>query len=226
MARALCRAWLAFATCVALAGPALADCVDRQAFMANGEITTKGGERWSYGVVIGGDGGMRGTLSGRAGGQADVTFDLMRGYHIDFAGEGLARRLAPAETAAEPPGTRLTVALTPRGRLPEAEPGKGWSGRVLAHVFAQGPDDYNRREIATARLEGRYSFLDEKRADISGCSYRLVPVELVLTRKDDTVLQRRLLHFPDLGVSVVTIWGPDADGPQRRAGITAVRLGN
>lgn len=191
-------------------------------FNSLGEIRTQGGGTYAYGVTVGGEEVMRGSLADRPQGLPEQSFDLDTPYHIDFADAGLARLLAPDAAAAEPEGTALSVVFTPETPLPPAVPGQGWSGTFRASVFAQGPDDYNRREIGEAPVEGRYSFLDEITATFDGCAQGIQPVELVLTVQGEPALQRRLLYFPDLGVSAITRWGPDADGPLRKTGITSI----
>lgn len=205
-----------------LATPALADCPDAGTFASQGEIRTNGGGTYSYGQTVGGETVMRGTLTDAPIGLTEIGFDLLSGYHIDIGGPGLARRLAPEATAAVPEGTLLSVAFTPTTALPEAVPGQGWTGSVAATVFARAPDAANRRPIAEAELDGMYVFLDEITADFPGCPQRVQPVELVLLLQGEPVLKHRILHFPDLGVSAITRWGADADGPLRKTGITGL----
>lgn len=209
---------------LALGCPALADCLDMGAFNSAGEIRTKGGGTYTYGLTVGGPAEMVGYLTSRAGGLPEVSFTLAQGYHINFGDAGLARLLAPEATAAESHGSALTVAFYPQGDLPKAIPGQTWSGAFSATVYALGGDDYNRRDIGTASLSGSYRFLAEISADFDGCSYRIIPVELELTYEGQTALKRRVLYFPDLGVSAITKWGPDAEGPERTTGITALGI--
>jgi len=207
---------------LALASPAQAECPDAGTFASQGEIRTKGGGTYSYGQTVGDETVIRGTLTGAHIGLAEVSFDLQAGYHIGFGGPGLTRRLAPEASAAEPEGTLLSVAFTPTSELPEPIPGQGWTGTFAATAFAQGPQDQNRRPIAEATLDGMYVFLDEIIADFPGCPQRVQPVELVLILQGEPVLKHRVLYFPDLGVSAITRWGPDADGPLRKTGITGI----
>lgn len=213
--RALCAVLL-------LSTPALADCPEPWMFNSLGQITTRGGGTYLYGQTVGGETVMRGTLTGGPNGLPETTFDLDSPYHIGIASEGLARLLAHDAAAAEAKGTALTVAFAPAGPLPAPVPGQGWSGQVTASVFASGADDYNRRPIAEATLDAHYSFLAEISADFGGCAQRVQPVELKLDWQGQTVLKRRVLYFPDLGVSAITKWGPDADGPARTTGITGM----
>ncbi len=216
----------AMVTCMALAAPALADCFVDESFFGTGLIKTKGGGTYSYGVSVGGEAVMQGSLQYRPNGLRDAQFDLKAGYHIEFADAGLARLLAPETTAAEANGTELFVIFSPKGDLPDAAPGTGWKGKVSATVFAIGEGDYNRRAIGEALLDGSYVFPAEMQAEISGCTYRIQPAELTLTYQGETALSRRVLFFPDLGVSAITKWGPDADGPERKTGITGFAVGD
>jgi hypothetical protein len=209
---------------LALVGPAQAECPAPWMFNSLGEIRTSGGGTYLYGMTVGGESVLRGTLTGGPNRLAEQTFDLEVGYHVGIAGAGLARLLAPDATSAEPDGTKLTVGFAPKGGLPVAMPGASWSGTVSATVFAQGADDYNSRVIGEAVLDARYSFLDEISADFDGCPQRIQPVELTLTWQGQIALQRRILFFPDLGVSAITKWGPDADGPAKKTGITGIGL--
>lgn len=218
------RSLVIWALSLALGAPVMADCLTETSFFGTGEIRTKGGGTYSYGITVGGVGQMVGYLTGRPDGLPEVNYNLEAGYHIEFANAGLARLLAPEASAAEPSDSLLTVAFSPKGKLPEASPGQSWSGEFSATVFAEGPDDYNRRNIGEAELSGSYSFLAEISAEFDGCSYRIIPVELDLTYQGQTALKRRILYFPDLGVSAITKWGPDADGPARTTGITALGM--
>lgn len=202
--------------------PMGAECVDGASMQGAGEIATKGGGVWQFALTVGGPADVTAYLLHDPVWPQEPDVALKYGYHIGFAGEGAARLLAPDAAAAEAKGTDLSVSFLPKGKLPEPVPGKVWKGKFSAWVYAQAKGDYNIREIGTAKLDGSYTFLDEKRADISGCSYRIIPVEMKLTYQGETALQRRLLYFPDLQVAAVTIWGPDADGGQRKTGITGI----
>ena len=62
------------------------------------------------------------------------------------------------------------------------------------------------------------------------CALRISPGEAAdlsdaEALKGAVVLKRRGLYFPDLGVSVITRRGPDADGPERKFGVTGFGYG-
>lgn len=114
------------------------------------------------------------------------------------------------------PGGTVTHDTFRYGAQPKARPGTGWTGRIAySHDF----DSYSTGPQPTlrAKLDGRYEFQAEKVVKISGCDYRIIPVEVLLTVLDPedgevyTVQKRRLIHFPDHGFSVVTRAGPDND---------------
>jgi hypothetical protein len=197
-----------------LCAPAGAACRDASAFQSIGSINTKGGGTYVFGMTVGGVSAMRGTLERRGNGLPDRSFDLDTPYHIDFADAGFVRAVATDTAATLPQGTILSAGLSaPRG-LPDAVPGTAWDGRMIAAIRADGV------AVAEVPLDGHYSFLAEMQAEIDGCTYRIQPVELTLALQGSTVLQRRVLYFPDLGVSAITRWGPDADGAERTTGIT------
>jgi hypothetical protein len=208
------------------AGLAQADCVDAEVFSGLGQIITKGGGTYFYGETVGGPAVMRGSLQNRPDNLPDVTFDPEQGYDIGFGGAGLALRLAPDAVAALPLDSELLVTFWATSALPQAVPGKVWQGKVEASIQAMPPTEHNMHTIGTAMLTGTYSFLTEKSAEISGCTYRIIPVEMTLTDADETVLRRRILYFPDLGVSAITLWGPDADGAQRKSGVIGFASGS
>lgn len=99
---------------------------------------------------------------------------------------------------------------------PKADPGKSWTGRVrVSHDFdsaSTGP-----QPTEHYKAEAQYVFAPQQVVAISGCDYRVVPTDVLLSVRDPEdgnvyVLQkRRLIHFPDYGFSVVTKAGPDRD---------------
>ena len=191
-----------------------AACRDANAFQGVGSINTQGGGTYIFGMTVGGVSVMRGTLERRGNGLPDRSFDLDTPYHIDFAEAGFVRTVAPGVAEAAPAGTVLSAELRAQRGLPDALPGTAWDGRMIAAIRADGVD------VAEVPLDANYSFLAEMQAEIDGCIYRIQPVALTLALQGSTVLQRRVLYFPDLGVSAITRWGPDAEGAVRTTGIT------
>ena len=133
------RSLVIWALSLALGAPVTAECLTEESFFGTGEIRTKGGGTYSYGITVGGQGQMVGFLAGRPDGLPEVNFDLEAGYHIDFANAGLARLLAPEASAAEPSNSLLTVAiLTPR-QAARGQPRTILVGRILGHDLCAGP---------------------------------------------------------------------------------------
>ena len=123
--------------------------------------------------------------------------------------------------------------------------GKSWRGTVKYTRDQDGPSIGPQPQI-TARLLADYQFLAEKSVTISGCAYRVIPVELTLQVTaqsraraegapvgwfedsiDRSYLTRRLIYFPDIGFSVITRESSDMDaGGMEQNGITGlVRAG-
>ena len=202
-----------------LGAPAAAECFDADSFFGIGTVSTKGGGTYIFGMTVGGESVTRGELQGRGNGLPDRSFDLYTPCHIDIADAGLARAIAPDIAGTVPDSIALAVTFRSARGLPDATPGTHWNGKFVATILV----DWN--NVGEVPLDGRYTFLDEISADFEGCTYRIFPVELVLTLKGAVVLKRRVLYFPDLGVSVITRWGPDADGPERKFGVTGFGYG-
>ncbi|NEY91268.1 hypothetical protein [Tabrizicola oligotrophica] len=115
-------------------------------------------------------------------------------------------------------GTTTTLYAYPN--LPK--PGKDWAGRLRLSRDQDGPSIGPQPRIkGTVAAQVRY--LAEATVTISGCAYRIQPVETVLTVKEDSrftldgapqpgiagaademLLTRRQIWFPDLGFAVIT----------------------
>lgn len=107
--------------------------------------------------------------------------------------------------------------------------GKSWQGTVKLLRDQDGPSIGPQDQIK-ARLAAEYRFLAEKMVTLSGCPYRIIPVEMALRVTSESrataagvplewiadaegqaYLTRRLIYFPDLGFSVITKEGSDLD---------------
>lgn len=204
------------------AGSAGADCLTRADLVEGIAITQQDGRR---------------ALARETGAGVEVAETLAPGRTGSFAtrlwtdGAWLAEERSRYADRPAPEGavmvggdgeTRETLTLRRRGRAPEAVPGSDWSGRVSLRWQESNPSldkDVEQRFAATARVRA----LPETRVTLSGCSYRIVPIELSVADGPVTLMQRRAIHFPDLGLSVVTLVGPDEiTGGQVRQGITAL----
>lgn len=95
------------------------------------------------------------------------------------------------------------------GKPPVPEVGKGWQGRVAVHYDADNPSIVE----PLARdwtYDADFRFLPEFTGTLSGCTYRIIPVEVDFTA-GTTKLAQRFVYFPELGFGLET----------RRDGVTA-----
>lgn len=66
-----------------------------------------------------------------------------------------------------------------------------------------------------------YSFQDTKEANLSGCTYTILPVEATFTGKKGHY-SRRWIYFPDLGFGLETRQTDHQTGEDRKLGLTAL----
>lgn len=88
------------------------------------------------------------------------------------------------------------------GKPPKPVAGGSWSGTVRSRVWQNNSSEaggYGYKE----KYQASYVFLAEKTVKLSGCSYRVLPVEASFVGKDDSYT-RRWLYFPDLGFGLET----------------------
>lgn len=102
------------------------------------------------------------------------------------------------------------------------KPGKDWAGAVKITRNQDGPS-IGPQPVVKGRVAATLAFLPEETVTISGCPYRIQPVETVLSLAKDsrftvggepqvdleaeagkTLLSRRQIWFPDLGFAVIT----------------------
>jgi hypothetical protein len=214
---------LSFAFCLC-ASPVFAQdaCVTADMLKAGGiAVTVKGGSVQTYRakgrdvvasvpVVSGGDGFV-----------ADLV--LARGLHV------ISDHRTEHEAAADvPEGAVLvggndggTMTTTYRyGSLPK--PGADWAGKVSVIRDQDGPS-IGPQPTIKGKVAATVAFLPEQTVTISGCDYRIQPVETVMTvtadsrftvggevdegiagAPDQVLLTRRQIWFPDLGFAVIT----------------------
>ena len=111
-----------------------------------------------------------------------------------------------------------------RKRPPEPVTGESWTSKLeedQGSFYAQSRGSDFKGEVS-------YRFLPDKTVTVSGCDYRIIPVEATFTGKDtiwgDPVLDRndRWIYFPDLGVGVHTMSRDGYRQEEWKAGITAI----
>lgn len=83
------------------------------------------------------------------------------------------------------------------GKLAEPVAGGGWRGEVKVHFDADNPSILE--PLAQDWVwQADFSFLPEFSGTLSGCSYRVIPVE-VRFRTASRVFDQRFVYFPELG---------------------------
>lgn len=108
------------------------------------------------------------------------------------------------------------------GRAPEPQPGKAWKTRlrtasVTPTTTAEG------KITSRATYQVTYSFQEPRDVTLSGCSYRMMPVEATFVG-ETSHFTRRWAYFPDLGFGLVTRYTDHRTGVDTRMGLTALRL--
>lgn len=207
-----------------LTGPALADdaCLTPEALSSGGvAVTVKGGSTQLYRAKGKDVVAQVPVLSGGAGFVVDLV--LARGLHVisDHRTEREGDRAAPegeVVVGGNDGGTLTTVYSY--GALPK--PGKDWQGKVSITRDQDGPS-IGPQPTIKGKVAATVQFLPEETVTISGCAYRIQPVETVLTVARDSrftyggepaedmaeavgqvLLSRRQIWFPELGFAVIT----------------------
>lgn len=87
-------------------------------------------------------------------------------------------------------------------RLPTPVAGQGWSGKIFSETWQNNSSETGGYGYK-ARYAANYVFLAEKSVRLSGCTYRVIPVEANFANPEDGFSQR-WLYFPDLGFGLET----------------------
>jgi hypothetical protein len=207
-----------------LASPVLADetCLTAEALSAGGvTVTVKGGSTQVYRAKGKDVVAQVPVLADEAGFVADLV--LARGLHV-ISDHRTEREGTPAAAEGEVvvggnDGGTLTT-LYKYAALPK--PGKDWQGKISITRDQDGPS-IGPQPTIKGKVAATVAFLPEDRVTISGCAYRIQPVETVLTLTSDSrftlggepaegmseavgqvLLSRRQIWFPDLGFAVIT----------------------
>ncbi len=108
-----------------------------------------------------------------------------------------------------------------QGKPPEPEAGATWKTTVrVTESHYDGTESGG--PVLKYLLKAVYSFQDVKEAKLSGCTYRIQPVEATFTGKN-THFTRRWIYFPDLGLGLETRVTDHAGGEDRQLGLTALK---
>jgi hypothetical protein len=172
------------------------------------------------GVIFAREGAFAGRIEARDGG---VFID----YNTSAKGAGDQRQtlfgIYEEQTdTTPPPGDVGTYGQTDvqgfRGAPPEPVAGADWETRIKRRSDGGGAVVPDAPDPEVTRFKARYAFLPEMAVQISGCPYRVIPVEAVFDRPEGAKGQR-WLYFADLGFGIETI----PLGRQVRQGIAVLK---
>lgn len=96
-----------------------------------------------------------------------------------------------------------TWKFSPKVVVPKA--GDGWAGKVKQVIRSVTYGDEMKEFVSEqkATYKASYTFQAEKSVKLSGCTYRMIPVEAIFTAPGDSRSQR-WVFFPDLGFGLET----------------------
>lgn len=214
---------LALAALLALApAAARAECFTADDLQGGLAVKAANGSTWLFGAQLGSD-GVNGAGTGGKPATPLAGFSQTGGWLITDLSETLARAITPPEVLGDKRSVFARMSF-PDGIPGTVTPGRSWKGAAEIEVSATD-QGWTTRVVARKTARATVEFLAESQATISGCSYRIVPVEFELRDDQANVLvKRRLIHLPDLGFAMVTRWGPDAEGPEVKTGIAGLAL--
>ena len=108
------------------------------------------------------------------------------------------------------------------GRPPVPKPGKRWNTQV-----SQSRSEDIGTEVMPpperSRYQATYTFLDSLEVTLSGCQYRVIPVEAA-TGTGTATLTQRWLYFPDLGFGLETRVAAHLPGTEDRRGLLTLTV--
>lgn len=207
--------------------PAFADqpCLTADALKTGVRVTVKDGSEQVYRAK------GRDVVAVVPTGRFTADLLLARGLHVT------RDHRTEHESAAEVPEGAVMVGGNDGGTITTdysfaslPKPGKDWAGTVKIARDQDGPSIGPQPRV-TGKVAATVAFLPEETVTISGCSYRIQPVETVLTIAKDSrftvggeaqvaledeigkvLLSRRQIWFPDLGFAVITREGGAESG--------------
>ncbi len=118
------------------------------------------------------------------------------------------------------PGGDFTYSLSGKPPVPTA--GKTWKTRVKVTMTKDYGTEAGPQKTYGA-LDAVYSFQPITEAKLSGCTYRIQPVEATFTNAINHYTQR-WIYFPDLGFGLETRVTDHKAGTDTKLGLTALKL--
>lgn len=107
------------------------------------------------------------------------------------------------------------------GTPPEPMPGKIWKTKVSQKLATDDGTEFGSK-VARSSYQATYSFLPVTEAKLSGCTYRIQPVE-VQYKASNTDNMQRFIYFPDLGFGLETRTVNHKNGEDVQLGLTALK---
>lgn len=104
-----------------------------------------------------------------------------------------------------------------RGKPPVPQAGESWKTRIKEYSVTSNSSEQGYADWS-GKFDAVYSFLPEQEVKLSGCTYRVVPVEATFLGETGGFSQR-WLYFPDLGFGLETKRNGEGNG------LTALRAG-
>lgn len=117
------------------------------------------------------------------------------------------------------PGGLFTYRLAGKPPVPKA--GATWATRIKVTLSVDNGTEHG-PEVTRSAVEATYSFQPVSEAKLSGCTYRIQPVEAVFLGKDSHATHR-WIYFPDLGFGLETRVTDHRTGEDRKLGLTALK---
>lgn len=107
-----------------------------------------------------------------------------------------------------------------QGKPPEPAAGKSWETTIrVKESHYDGTESGG--DVLRYSVKALYSYQPVKEAKLSGCTYRIQPVEATFTGKG-VHQTRRWIYFPDLGFGLETRFTDHGTGEDRKLGLTAL----
>lgn len=175
------------------------------------------------GVVFAREGGGQGTAVRSGRDTVRIDYALGDANRLDLVEARWGIFTTTALDRLGPPGTVVTETTFRRsGRQKPPEAGKTWKTRLstVSQAVAVQPG----RPVKTRTdYQVTYSYQAEQQVSLSGCAYRMIPVEATFLG-DESHFTRRWDYFPDLGLGLETRYTDHRSGIDTRKPLTALRL--
>lgn len=118
------------------------------------------------------------------------------------------------------PGGSWTYKFSGKPPVPVA--GDSWKTRISVASHEDNGSEYGEKTVRSA-VDATYRFLEVSTANLSGCTYRIAPVEADFSARGVSRTQR-WIYFPDLGFGLETRVTDHQSGEDLKLGLTALTV--